>query len=156
MFILKVFSYIINPKFLFAVILLDLAGILQFINKYIFEDVTYLKFLFVACVLDLITGITKVSINNGIKSISSKGLRDTVVKVIQYGSFLIITHVLTHFQIDGKQINESLLWLNKVAYEFLICVEIKSVYENIVRINPKLNFFDTIVAKVSAFIKAKK
>lgn len=152
---MKVLAYLLNPKALLAVFLFDITGVLHFINKYIFEDVTYLKFLVVACVVDLITALTKVWVTQGLSAITSRGLRDTISKGIQYGSFLIITHVLTHFQINGES-NSQFLWLNKVAYEFLILIEIKSVYENIIKINPKLNFVDTVIKKFLDIIRPKK
>jgi hypothetical protein len=154
MFNLKLFSYLFNPKLLLGVVILDFSGIMNFISKYLFADFTFLKFLVIACSLDLLTGITKVWVNNGMSAITSRGIRDTVSKAIQYGSFLIITHVLTHFEVGG-QTNSEFLWLNKVAYEFLILIEIKSVYENIIKINPKLDFIDGVVKRILEIFKSK-
>jgi hypothetical protein len=152
---LKFLGYIFNPKLLTALLFLDLTGLLNFISKYVFADLTYLKFLAIACIIDLITGVWKVIVNEGIKSVTSRGLRDTVSKLISYGSFLIIIHILTHFEING-QVSSSFLWMNKVALEFLILVEIKSVYENIIRINPKLDFVDSVLQKIINTLKNKK
>jgi hypothetical protein len=152
---LKFLGYIFNPKLLTTLLFLDLTGLLNFISKYVFADLTYLKFLVIACIIDLITGVWKVIVNEGIKSVTSRGLRDTVSKLISYGSFLIIIHILTHFEING-QVSSSFLWMNKVALEFLILVEIKSVYENIIRINPKLDFVDSVLQKIINTLKNKK
>jgi hypothetical protein len=152
---LKFVSYLFNPKLLGTLLFLDLTGVLNFITKYIFSDLTYLKFLAVVCIIDLITGVWKVVVNQGVKAVTSKGLRDTVTKLISYGSFLVLIHVLTHFQING-QANIAFAWINKAALEFLILIEIKSVYENIIKINPKLDFIDGVIQKIADSIKTKK
>lgn len=152
---LKFLGYLFNPKVLLALMFVDLTGIMHFVSKYIFADITYLKFLMVACIVDLITGIWKVVMAGGLRAITSKGLRDTVTKIISYGSFLIIIHVLTHYEINGQP-NTTFIWLNKAALEFLILVEIKSVYENISKINPKLDFIEAVVQKIANYLKNKK
>lgn len=152
----KVLYLLSNVKIWIYVLFLDvLTGLLQFITKYIFNDITYLKFLVIACFLDLLTGITKVVVTEGWKHVTSRGMRDTVLKAIQYGSFLIITHVLTHFEINSEP-NTQFIWLNKIAFEFLILIEIKSVYENIIRINPKLDFARALLKKLAALLKPSK
>lgn len=147
MFNFKILSSLCNVKFWTLFILLDITSVFKFFEKYIFADIGFLKWLAIAMIVDLITGVTKVWVTQGPKFITSKGLRDTIGRVIQYGSFLVITHVVTHFEIGG-QANTTFIWLNKVAYEFLILIECKSVYENIVKINPKLDFVSTAVDKV--------
>lgn len=152
MFQFKFIEYLINPKIFVTIFLLDLTGIMTFLNKYIFSDITYLKWLVIVMLLDLITGITKVWVNDGFKAITSKGLRDSLSKVIQYASFLIVTHVLTHYQV-GDENNTNFKWLSKFAYEFLILIEIKSVYENLIKINPALDFVTSLINKIKALMQ---
>lgn len=157
MFNLKFIPYLFNPKLIGMLIFLDLSGIMKFIDKYLFSDINYLKFLIMACLFDLITGVCKVIVTEGVKKVSSKGFRDSVTKLISYGSFLFIVHLLTHFEIEGQtNSNTALLWLNKGALEFLIMIEIKSIYENIVAINPKLDFVDSLLQKFIDKYKIKK
>lgn len=151
----KYLSCIFNVNVWVILLGIDLSFIGAFINKYIFSDMGYLKWLVIAMIIDLITGITKVWVTQGWSCITSKGLRDTVAKCVQYGGFLIITHVLTHFEINGQVQISGMSWLNKLAYEFLILIECKSVYENIVRINPKLDFVKMVLEKVSGYLKNK-
>lgn len=125
----------------------------DFITKYIFSDFTFLKYLAIAVVIDLITGIAKAWSRK--QAVTSKGLRDTIIKFIQYGSFLIITHVLSSFEINGQQVN-SLAWISKLAYEFIMLIEVKSVYENIVAINPKLDLFEKVFKKIAENFKDEK
>lgn len=152
MFNLKLFSSLGSVKFWSLFILLDVTSVLSFFEKYIFADIGFLKWLAIAMIVDLITGVTKVWVTKGSKFVTSKGLRDTVGKVIQYGGFLVITHVVTHFEIGG-QADTTFIWLNKVAFEFLILIECKSVYENIVKINPKLDFVTVVIDKVRKLLK---
>lgn len=152
MFKIKIIAALCNIKVWTLFVLLDITWIMKFIEKYIFADMGYLKWLVIAMIVDFVTGVTKVWVTQGFQSITSKGLRDTVGKIIQYGAFLIITHVITHFEIGG-QATTTFLWLNKIAYEFLILIECKSVYENIVRINPNLDFVTHVVDKVRKLLK---
>lgn len=148
----KLLGILTNPKFWFAAILLDITTLSDFIHKYIFGDMTFLKWLVLTMIVDLVTGVTKVWHTQGWKAITSKGLRDSVAKVIQYGAFLVITHILTHYQISG-QVNTNFVWINKLAYEFLILIEIKSVYENIIAINPSLDLFTKLFFKIAEVLK---
>lgn len=133
-------------------IFLEVTGVFNFINKYIFSDMSFLKWLVIVMILDFITGVTKAWVNGGLKSVTSKGLRCTVSKVVQYGSFLVVTHVLTHFEIADKA-NMNYAFISKFAYEFLILIEIKSVYENIVRIDPTLDIESYLRNKIMSILK---
>lgn len=133
-------------------ILLATSGIGVLFQKYIFSDGEYLIWLFIAVLLDLITGVTKAIVQNGIKHVTSQGLRMTVIKLIQYGAFLIITHVLVHFTVNGKSVSP-LAFVDNWAFSLLILIEVKSVYENIVAINPKLDFIKPLIDKISEAIK---
>lgn len=150
------FKCLTSPKLVFTVILVYLTGVLEFIQKYLLADISFGKWLVLAMMIDLLTGVCKVWITKGWRIITSKGLRDTVSKCIQYGSFLIITHILTHFEIDGQVMFSKLDWLQKIAFEFLILIEIKSVYENITAINPRLDFVSYLVDKGQAIVKIFK
>jgi len=132
--------------------LLVASGIEAALQKYIFSDGEYLIWLLIAVMLDLITGVTKAIVQNGIRHVTSQGLRMTVIKFIQYGAFLIITHVLVHFTVNGKSVSP-LAFIDNWAFSLLILIEVKSVYENIVAINPKLDFIKPLIDKITAVIK---
>lgn len=142
---LTLLTHLNNVKLYLGVALLQ---IVPFVQKYLFSDFTFLKWLVVAMICDLVTGIVKAW--NRKEPITSKGLRDTISKCVQYGVFLIITNVLTHYEINGQAVsNFNFGWLTKLAYEFVILIEIKSVYENIVAINPKLDLFKKVFKKIA-------
>lgn len=154
---LTLLSHLSNMKLWFTIgfvqVLSIEPAINAFITKYIFSDFTFLKYLAVAVIIDLITGVAKAKVKK--RAITSKGLRDTIIKFIQYGSFLIITHVLSTFEVDGHAVN-SLAWISKLAYEFIMLIEVKSVYENIVEINPKLDLFEKVFKKIAENFKDEK
>lgn len=152
----KFISFLLNLKLLGILLLFDITGIFPFIDKYVFADLNYLKFLAVAVIVDFITGICKVAMTEGVRSITSKGMRiGTVTKLISYACFLIGIHIATHVEVGGKQIT-NIDWIGKYALEFLIMVEVKSIYENLVKINPKLDFIDTVLQTVLNKFKTKK
>lgn len=119
-------------------------------TQYIFSDIEYLKWLFLAVLIDLITGLTGAYVNK--IEITSKGLRDTVGKTVQYCSFIIVTHLLSSFTVGGEGFLD-LKEISTLSYKFLILVEVKSVYENILKINPKLDFINSILSKLKTLIK---
>lgn len=125
------------------------AGIVE---KFLFNNWDFLIWLVVAMVLDFATGVTKAWVRGEVAT--SKGFRNTVAKGIQYGAFLIITHVLINFSTVGKKF-ENLAVIGDLAYTFLILIEIKSVYENIVAMNSKFDFLKRIIGKIQAFIDKK-
>lgn len=152
----KVAYYLLNVKFVLLVLALSVSQIPDLLQKYLFSDLSFLQWLTIAMVIDFVTGVTKSWKNEGTKSITSKGFRDTVSKCVQYGSFLMITHLLTHFRIGDQIVLGNFNWLEKTAYEFLILIEIKSVYENITAISPKIDFVKMILSKLTTLLKNTK
>lgn len=155
------FKSLTSLKLFASTVLLFYSNIPDFVEKYLLSDIGFGKWLVLTMIIDLATGINKVWVNEGASQITSKGLRDTVSKCIQYGSFLTITHILTHFEINGHVVLTNLDWLLKLAFEFLIFIEIKSVYENIRDTQSiRLDFISELIKKVkevlNLFIKKKK
>lgn len=124
-----------------------------FTHKYIFDKPEYLIWLIIALSCDLLTGIAKVWVHEGHKAITSKGFRMTVVKFIQYGVFLIITHVLSNVQVGD---NTPFAFVKDWACLLLLLIEIKSVYENITAIDNRLDFINPVIKKLGEFINTKK
>jgi len=149
----RLMKALFQPKLILMVLLFDLTQVPVWIEKYLFSDFSFLEWLVIIMILDFITGVTKVWVREGSQNVTSRGFRDTVSKCIQYGSFLIITHVLTHFQIDGDAVLKNLQWFDKIAFEFLIFIEMKSVYENITTINPKFDYIQVGGEKIVIFIE---
>lgn len=136
-----------NFKIWIAAAALQVNPVSEFISTYVFSDIGFLKWLAIAMMVDLITGIAKVIKNDGIVAVTSSGLRGTIVKFLQYGAFIIITHVLVSFEVGGQKTMTDFPWLSKMAYEFIMLIEIKSVYENIVAIDSRFDFFPKLIKK---------
>lgn len=143
-----IYVSLLNFKIWLVALCLQIGPIHTFITKYLFSDIGFLKWLILVMFLDLLTGIAKVIKKEGLRGVTSKGLRDTVSKCIQYGAFVIITHILTHFEINDQVQVKNAGWLSELAYEFIILIEIKSVYENIVALNEKFDFVPSVIKKV--------
>lgn len=110
--------------------------IVAFTEKYLFADWQFLKWLALFMILDLITGIAKAWHNK--QAITSYGFRRTVVKAVQYGTFLVVMHILDNFEIDGER-TEMFGWIVTGAYSFLMGVEGKSILENIVALDDRFD-----------------
>ncbi len=125
--------------------------ILTFTEKYLFADWQFLKWLALFMILDLITGIAKAWHNK--QAITSYGFRRTVVKAVQYGTFLVVMHILDNFEVDGDK-TEIFGWIVTGAYSFLMGVEGKSILENIVALD---NRFDVkyFIEKIGEAFKRK-
>lgn len=121
-----------------------IAPIIMFIEKYIFSDWNFIVYILIAMIFDILTALIKVYIKEGGNHITSKGLRQSVVKAIQYFVFLITIHWITNIHVQGERI-EIYDWIIPVAYTFLMVIEIRSIWENLTGMG---NGFD-----LSEFIK---
>ncbi len=109
-----------------------LAPFAQFVNKYIFDDWEFLKFLFVICSVDTCLGVLK-AIKQ--KQVSSKGFGMVFNKLITYSAALICTHVLVHFTVEHKSYIV-FSWMDSVIYSAIIVREALSIFENISYLQP--------------------
>lgn len=146
---------VFNVKIWLAAGLLQISPINDFVSKYLFSDISFLKWLAIAMTIDLITGVAKVIKKDGYKAVTSSGLRDTIIKFLQYGAFILITHVLCNFEVNGQKAMTDFPWLSKMAYEFIMLIEIKSVYENIVAIDDRFDIFAKLLKKVVETLPSK-
>lgn len=126
------------------------TGVYTFFVKYLYSDVTFLKWFLVVFLLDLITGTTKSIVQK--QMVTSYLLRRTCLKGVQYFSFLILSHALVNFTVEGQQYIE-LSWLPKLCATYAILIEAKSVYENIEVINPGIKTA-WIVRKLNSLLKS--
>lgn len=91
-------------------------------------------------VIDLITGITKATINKQRRT--SEGLRRTFSKFMQYGGSIIVSMILLNiihhstpeFSSEISRLFGSLMLM------IMIYIEVVSVFENLEEINPKSDF----------------
>lgn len=128
--------------------LLLLTGVLGFlkliVEKYLFNDWQFLSALFVLVMLDTALGVWK---NLKTKSLSSRGFAGFFEKMGLYASFLIVTHVLITFTVNGKEVGV-FAWIDNVFYSAIMVREAISILENIGTIKP-----DLIPAWILAYLK---
>ncbi len=129
-------------------ILILLASVLGFlkliIEKYFFNDWQFLSAFFVLIMLDTLLGIWK---NLKTKTLSSRGFAGFFEKLGLYASFLIVTHILITFTIDGKEV-VVFAWIDNVFYCAIMVRESISIIENIGAIKP-----DLIPSWILAYLK---
>ena len=120
--------------------------ILGAIDKYIFGDWEFVKFLVVVMVLDTVLGFVKHWIR---KDVSSKAWGMIGRKVIVYATVLVLAHVLCNFKI-GDKVVDSFIWFRYFACSALMVREAISIIENVEEISP--GFFPTwVIKKLNGF-----
>lgn len=124
----------VKPIMLYFILGWTLSPITNFINKYIFSDWEFLKFLFVICSVDTMLGFFKAMKH---KEVSSKGFGMIFKKIIVYSSALIVTHVLMNFTINNK--GQILFgWIDSMIFSAIVVREAISIFENIAAIDDSL------------------
>ena len=123
-----------------------ISPLIELLEKYIFGDWVFVKYLIVLMVLDSILGFTKHWIA---KDVSSQAWGMVAKKIIIYASVLIVAHVLSTFQIGGEPV-DSFRWFRYVACSALIIREAVSIIENAEEILPGL-FPKWIISRLKWF-----
>lgn len=132
-----------------------IAPIIMFVEKFIFNDWEFLKYLIIVMVLDIITALFRVYLKEGSDNITSRGMRQTVVKTVQYFVFLITIHLLTNIHVQGERIT-IYDWILDVAYTFLIVIEVRSVWENLMGMSDRFDLSGFIEKITKSEIWQKK
>lgn len=127
------------------------SPIFALVEKYLWSDWEFIKFLAVIVLIDTVTGIIK---HYRLKSISSNGFGRFFVKVIVYFLFLVVVHNLTHYTTDGE-LDGLFGWLDSLAYAAVMCREAISIFENLGVIYPGI-IPQWIMQRLKAFDKTGK
>lgn len=129
----KTINYI--ASFFFPLLVaIPLSPIIDWIEKYIYKDWEFLKFLVVLIVIDTIISWIYHIIH---KDFSSKGFGMILIKLIIYGALLVIAHVLGNYTIDG-QTTTTFTWFRSLMCTALLVRESISIIENIGKLNANL------------------
>lgn len=137
---LKMRKYALS--FIFPVWLsLPLASILSVIEKYLFADWEFLKFLVVFMAIDTFSSgwyhIQK-------KDVSSKGFSRLFTKIIIYSILLVIAHGFASYTVGGVPA-EPLKWFRSFICTALLIREGLSIVENLNKVMPGI--IPPIIAK---------
>ena len=113
---------------------IPLSPIVDWIEKYIFRDWEFLKFLVVLIVIDTLVSWV---FHLRKKDFSSKGFAMIMTKLFVYSCLLIVAHVLGRYTIDG-QVTTTFTWFRSLMSTALIVRESVSIVENAGKISPNL------------------
>ncbi|WPV66272.1 phage holin family protein [Chitinophaga sp. LS1] len=108
------------------------APVVGWIEKYIYSDWEFLKFLFVIVSVDTFLGLVKAVVQ---RKVSSKGFGMVLKKIIIYTSALITTSALTKFTVAGAP-QVAFSFLGNVVFSAIMVREAISIFENIAEIDP--------------------
>lgn len=123
-----------NSFILPITIALPISPIVDMVEKYIFGDWEFLKYLVVLICIDTLISWIYHIIH---KDFSSKGIGMIFIKLIVYASLLIVGHVLGHFTIDGQE-SITFTWFRSLMCTALLVRESISIIENVGKLNPNL------------------
>lgn len=113
---------------------LALTPVLALIEKYLFDDWNFLASLGVLILVDTIFGVQHHWV---LHSISSRAFSRLFTKCGIYLGLLVLTHVLTTFQVHGKpQVLFS--WFDTFMYSCMMAREGLSILEHVAVIEPRL------------------
>ena len=113
---------------------ISLAAINDAFREYFFQDWQFAYYLAILILIDTILGLWR---NLKSRTISSRGFARFFEKVALYFIVLILTHVLTHFRIEGEPVR-LLGWIDDSFFVAMIIREAISILENIAVIYPEL------------------
>ena len=107
---------------------------LTFVEKYLFNDWNFLAYLGVLIAVDTVFGVQHHWVQH---TISSRAFSRLFTKVFIYMGLLVLTHVLTTFQVHGKpQVLFS--WFDTFMYSCMMAREGLSILEHVAGIEPRL------------------
>lgn len=109
---------------------ISMAGILSFIQTYVFADIKYLIWLFIVVILDSVAKIWNLWFVKKQKP-SFKLLIDGFLnKSLKYAIYLISCYALVNFEVDGVKL-EFLQSFNIFLYGILIIKEVNSITKSL-------------------------
>ena len=113
---------------------LSWVSAISFVEKYIYSDWEFLKYLMILIILDTIISWVY---HLMIKDFSSKGFGMIAIKLLIYSALLIVSHVIGNFTVEGGNV-EVYAWFRAVVCNALIIRESISIIENAAKVNPSL------------------
>lgn len=132
-------------SFVLPVILaIPLSTIFSVIEKYVFADWEFLKFLIVSMTID--TG-TSWWYHIKQRTFSSKGFAQLFTKIIIYSILLIVAHIFGAYTVNGESF-EQMKWFRTFICTALIVRESISIVENVNKIKPGI-----IPEKIARYLK---
>lgn len=113
-------------------IAIPISPIHGWFEKYVFGDWEFLKFLVILMVVDTVLGFWN---HFKEKDLSLEGFEKILIKLICYGSALIVAHNLSSFQVLGEVIS-GFSWFRFTICTALIVREALSIFKQIDKLSP--------------------
>jgi phage-related holin len=124
----------LKPIFAYLLFGWAMAPIVSWVEKYVYSDWEFLKFLFVVVAVDTMLGLAKAIV---LKNISSKGFGMVLKKIIIYSSALITTSAMVKFTVAGAP-QAAFGFMNNMVFSAIMVREAISIFENIAEIDPAI------------------
>jgi toxin secretion/phage lysis holin len=126
-------SFTGKPAFMLA-FTIPVSLIVKTVETYVFSDWQFLKFLLVLISVDTLLGLVLSFKNHRLSSLEFSRL---FTKMLVYLGFLVLTHILCHFTVEGRP-NTLFGWFSTMAYSAIVVRESLSIFEHFREINPNL------------------
>ncbi|MGM9759918.1 MAG: bacteriophage holin [Parabacteroides sp.] len=125
---------------------IPISPVLELVEKYVFGDWEFVKYLAVLVVIDTVLGIVK---HYQRHDISSRAYGMIAKKILVYSVVMIVAHVIASFTVEGNTV-DSLSWFRYFACSVLMVREGISILENTESIYPGF-LPKSIVRRLSEF-----
>lgn len=122
--------------------LIAATGVLSFFKFTFLPDYNLLAWVFIAMVLDLVTGVIKAVVQKDART--SSGYRKTVVKFTQYAGAILAGVILSNTVPDNSIIG----YINSGLLILLIYIETTSIFENLYAIDSSSPFSKAFIAPI--------
>lgn len=111
-----------------------MTAVVVFIERYIFSDWPFLIFLSVLVVLDTVLGFGYAVSQS---EVNVKKFGSILVKVVVYGSVLVVGHVIENFEVSNTQIPGG-VYFKITIYASVVVLEGLSIFRNLGKIDKDL------------------
>lgn len=146
MLMLNKFVLLKSPSFL-----LTFLGCTWFQFKYL-PSINFMFILTIAMIIDLITGIIKAWVKG--ENTTSQGLRQTLIKFIQYGGFILVGILLLNVSVGDKNLLKYSYVIDG-SFVFILLIEFISICENLIEINPHSKIVLYVINPFMKLIKGR-
>lgn len=135
----RIILYFFIPFFLFYfanmntklfILAFGLAPIFSVIEKYFWDDWSFLMFMVILVAIDTASGMLFAFKEH---KFSSKKMQSLLIKIVVYGLTLITVHIMSAFTVKNQPnsiMSDILPYLDSVMYSFLVFREVLSINEN--------------------------
>ncbi len=123
-----------------------------FLEVLYLPSVDFILLLSIAVIIDLITGLCKAWVQKN--NTTSQGLRQTISKLTQYAGFILVGTILLNISVGKNNFSKYRVIIDG-AFIFILLIELISICENLIAINPEAKIVKYVVTPFMKLIKGK-